>query len=184
MPDGLLDDIKNYLHITWQDENTDKNLTGMINRGMARLQQIAGVPLDFVKEDLPRSLLFDYCRYANSQALEVFEKNFESELLELNLSNQFTEPEKLTVISSAGTSTGCTKISVSPQPDDGNSYMYKLGTGLVLPGFFDVCDTVSGYTEWNCTDEIETVQGNDIVIVEIDENFKAIRAGKATVAVR
>lgn len=180
----LLSDIKNYLHITWNDINTDNNITGYINRGKARLQQIAGVPLDFTKEDLPRSLLFDYCRYANSQALEVFEKNFEAELIELNLSNQFAAPEKLTVISSAGTSTGHTIITMSPQLDDGDSYIYKLGTDLSMPGFFDVCDSVNGYAEWNGTDEIEAAAGNDILIVEIDESYKAIRAGKTTVTVR
>lgn len=88
MPEGLLSDIKSYLHITWQDPETDKNLTGMINRGMARLQKTAGVPLDFTSEDLPRELLFDYCRYANSHALEMFEKNFASELMSLHIEGQ------------------------------------------------------------------------------------------------
>ena len=88
MPEGLLDDIKDYLSITWQDDKTDARITGFINRGMRRLQDIAGADLDFSAEDLPRMLLFDYCRYANSQALEVFEKNFASELLELNLQEQ------------------------------------------------------------------------------------------------
>lgn len=85
----LLQDVKDYLHITWQDEKTDKNLTGMIKRGMARLTNVAGVPtLDFTVEDFPRQLLLDYCRYANSQALEMFEINFSSELLSLHLENQ------------------------------------------------------------------------------------------------
>ncbi|MCT8978304.1 hypothetical protein N4T77_17080 [Clostridium sp. CX1] len=90
MPEELLNDIKSYLHINWQDDNTDKNLTGMIKRGMARLQDIAGVSLDFTVEDLPRSLLFDYCRYANSQALEMFERNFQSELMTLHINSQIT----------------------------------------------------------------------------------------------
>lgn len=85
----LLQDVKDYLHITWQDEKTDKNLTGMIKRGMARLTNIAGVSaLDFNVEDFSRQLLLDYCRYANSQALEMFEINFSSELLSLHLENQ------------------------------------------------------------------------------------------------
>lgn len=88
MPEGLLDDVKDYLHISWQDEKTDKNITGYIKRGMARLQEIAGVPLNFNEEDLPKSLLLDYCRYANSQALEMFEKNFLSEIMSLNLRGQ------------------------------------------------------------------------------------------------
>ena len=89
MPDGLLDDVKDYLHISWVDEKTDKNITGMIKRGMAYLQKIAGVPsLDFTQEDAPKSLLLDYVRYANSQALELFEANFRGELLSLHLEYQ------------------------------------------------------------------------------------------------
>ncbi|MCB2311611.1 hypothetical protein LGL55_10600 [Clostridium tagluense] len=84
----LLNDIKGYLHITWIDEKTDNNLIGFISRGMARLQTIAGVSLDFEAEDFPRMLLFDYVRYANSQALEMFEKNFASELLSLHIESQ------------------------------------------------------------------------------------------------
>lgn len=85
----LLQDAKDYLHITWQDEKTDKNLTGIIKRGMARLKDVAGVStLDFSEEDLPRTLLLDYCRYANSHALEMFETNFQSELLSLHLKYQ------------------------------------------------------------------------------------------------
>jgi hypothetical protein len=89
--EDLLQDVKDYLHITWDDEKTDKNIKGFIQRGMARLQTIAGVPLDFTKEDNPKTLLLDYCRYANSQALEMFEINFSSELLELNIRGQLTE---------------------------------------------------------------------------------------------
>lgn len=95
MPEGLLESIKLYLHINWEDSSTDLNLTGMIDRGMARLQKIAGAPLDFAVEDLPRSLLFDYCRYANSHALEVFEKNFSAELLSLHIESQVAEVEVL-----------------------------------------------------------------------------------------
>lgn len=92
MPDGLLEDVKGYLNITWEDERTDKNITGMIKRGMTYLQKVAGVSsLDFTEEDSPRALLFDYVRYANSQALEMFEINFQSELLSLNLEYQAKE---------------------------------------------------------------------------------------------
>lgn len=96
MPEGLLNDIKSYLHITWQDPETDKNITGIINRGMSRLQEIAGVTLDFSKEDLARQLLFDYCRYANSHALEMFEKNFAAGLVSLHISGQVQAASEVT----------------------------------------------------------------------------------------
>lgn len=87
----LLKPIKEYLRITWDDEVTDNNIKGYIARGKARLQDIAGVSLDFEEENLARTLLFDYCRYANSQALEMFEKNFLSELISLRISSQVKE---------------------------------------------------------------------------------------------
>ncbi|MCL6573156.1 MAG: hypothetical protein K6T88_15975 [Bacillus sp. (in: Bacteria)] len=93
IPEGLLESIKNYLQITWVDEKTDENLKGMINRGMARLQTIAGVPLDFAVEGMPKALLFDYVRYANSQALEMWEKNFASELMSLHIDSQVNAME-------------------------------------------------------------------------------------------
>lgn len=91
----LIDDVKNYLDITWDDENTDKKLTGIIERGKSYLKEISGssTDLNFDIEGLGRSLLFDYCRYARSNALEVFEKNFISDLLKLRISQEVVEYE-------------------------------------------------------------------------------------------
>lgn len=178
----LFTEVKSYLHITWQDDNTDANIKSYINSSKSRLQEIAGGTIDFEEDSLAKDLLKDRCRYMNAQALEMFEKNFASELLELHFKYQFETPEKLTVISAVGSKTGQTIIKVSPQLNSGNTYMYKLGTSLNLPSFFDVCDSVCGYTSWNGIDEITANSGDDVLIVEVDENFKAIRAGK-TVAV-
>lgn len=59
----------------------------------------------------------------------------------------------------------------------------SLAQDFPCQAFFDICDTVGGYIEWNGTDEIPSDNGNDIVIVEVDENSKAIRAGKVTAIV-
>ena len=93
MPEELLEDIRSYLHITWEDAETDKNLTGFIKRGMARLQEIAGMTLNFTEESQARTLLFDYCRYANSHALEMFEQNFANELTSLHIQSQVKAAE-------------------------------------------------------------------------------------------
>ena len=95
----LLADIKKYLHITWVDEVTDKNLTDAINSSMARLREIAGVStVDFMVEGLARDLLKDRCRYINSQALEMFEKNFAQELMSLNIQSLVdAEPDVVVV---------------------------------------------------------------------------------------
>lgn len=178
LPDGLLSAVKSYLNVTWQDEATDAKITGYISRGMARLQNIAGAPLDFITEGQPRALLLDYCRYANAQALEVFEKNFMSELLELNLCTQAPVIDGLTVILTA--SGGGTRAAAAPTPAAGNSYMYRVGDALELPGRLDICAP----GDWSCWDGISDIpaeRGQDVVIVEVNDGYKAERAGKATV---
>ena len=33
LPEGLLDDVKNYLNITWEDKATDGKIRGLIDSG-------------------------------------------------------------------------------------------------------------------------------------------------------
>lgn len=84
--DKLLSDIKNYLDDMYNDAESDKKLKGIISRGISYLDGIAGVNLNYEIEDMHRALLFDYCRYARSNAIEDFEKNFKSSLVSLRLS--------------------------------------------------------------------------------------------------
>lgn len=84
----LLIEVLQYLQMENADEITRGNILGFISRGKSRLNKIAGAELNYEEEGQPRALLLDYCRYANSRALEVFEKNFRSELLDLNLESQ------------------------------------------------------------------------------------------------
>ncbi len=86
----LLSDARNYLDITWQDDETDKKLTGILARGMAFLDRAAGVQLDYIAEDMPRALLFDYARYARENALNDFTEHY---LTELNSLRVYTEGE-------------------------------------------------------------------------------------------
>lgn len=180
LPEGLLDAVKGYLHITWTDTATDAEITGYINRGMKRLQDIAGATLDFAAEDQPRALLMDYCRYARSQALEVFEKNFQSELLDLHYKNQAPIIDDLTVIAKLNSSGGY-DITVAPGLDDGNSYFYQVGTGLVLPERLDVCPPGSTWAEWDGFSSVPATSGQQIMIVETNGDYEAERAGMVSV---
>jgi len=87
----LLTAVKNYLDITWDDEDADKKLTGIISRGMKYLDFAAGKELDYSLEDKPRELLFDYCMYARSKALNEFQTNYLHELLTLQMMNGVDE---------------------------------------------------------------------------------------------
>lgn len=77
----LLEDIKNYLNITWSDERTDAKLRVMINSGQAYINSKYGEPANYEFDGLPRTLLFEYVRYMRDEALDVFENNYTSMIL-------------------------------------------------------------------------------------------------------
>lgn len=88
LPDGLLDAVRNYLDITWTDADGDLKLIGIISRGIKYINSVAGTELDYTIEDKPRELLFDYCRYVRSNALDEFQTNYLPELLSLQISEE------------------------------------------------------------------------------------------------
>ena len=83
LPVGLLKAVRNYLDITWVDYAGDVKLTGIIERGMKYLNNVAGEELDYSEEDKPRELLLDYCRYVRSNSLNEYQNNYQHELLSL-----------------------------------------------------------------------------------------------------
>lgn len=85
---GLLADVRNYLDITYQDEETDKKLLGIIERGKAHLNNVAGREQDYDTEGLPRALLLDYCMYAQNKVLVMFDANYRPELISLKIGVQ------------------------------------------------------------------------------------------------
>lgn len=88
LPIVLLEAVKNYLDITWDDPATDEKLTGIITRGIKYINYVAGAELNYMVEDKPRELLFDYCRYARSNKLEEFQNNYLHELLSLQIQQE------------------------------------------------------------------------------------------------
>ena len=88
LPEGLLADLRNYLDITWIDIAGDTKLSGIIARGIKYIDSLAGVEFDYSAEDKPRELLFDYCRYVRSNALDEFQTNYLHELLSLQQSEE------------------------------------------------------------------------------------------------
>lgn len=85
LPDGLLAAARNYLDITWPDPDGDEKLSGILLRGIKRLNGVAGTTLDFTVEDTPRELLLDYARYVRAEALDEFQSNYLHELLNLQI---------------------------------------------------------------------------------------------------
>lgn len=91
----LLEALKNYLDITWEDAALDEKLSGILERGKAYLVNAAGGELDFGAEDKARELLFDYVRYARSGALNEFMPNYLHELISLQIAKEVERHAKL-----------------------------------------------------------------------------------------
>lgn len=85
----MLEDLKEYLQITWADEDAD--LLKLIERGEKYLCRLTGTSLIFTVEDMPKQLLLDYCRYSRNNALEFFQENFASDLLLLQIQEGIKE---------------------------------------------------------------------------------------------
>lgn len=79
--EGILQDVKNYLNITWTDETTDQKISGLIASGIFYIDDKAGKAQDYQVSGYPRTLLLEYVRYARDEALDVFENNYCSFIL-------------------------------------------------------------------------------------------------------
>ena len=79
--DALLADVNNYLDYTWADEARDKKTLGFIRSGMGYLNGKLGAAADYEADGDPRTLLFEFVRYARDGAMDIFETNYKSLIL-------------------------------------------------------------------------------------------------------
>lgn len=79
----MLNELKNYLDITWNDPATDEKLQGILNRATSVLNNYAGSEIDFSANENEKQLLFDCCRYIYNNVFEEFKINFSAELITL-----------------------------------------------------------------------------------------------------
>lgn len=84
----LLGEVKNFLDITWEDPDSEKKLSGIIRRGMLRINDICGTVYDYSPETqdaAAKELLLNYVMYARANALDEFMQNYASEFNRLQL---------------------------------------------------------------------------------------------------
>lgn len=80
----LLDELKLYLDITWEDAHTDAKLSGILSRAVTKMKAYAGnSDLAFEAGSDELQLLLDMCRYVYNNASEDFETNYLADLLML-----------------------------------------------------------------------------------------------------
>ena len=87
--------------------------------------------------------------------------------------------DTLTVTSVAGTKVGFTKITVSPEIGEGNSYHYKETDAVP-----EVGSSILEWTAWNGTDEIQATNGATLAVVEATAEGNAVAGGTVTVVAK
>lgn len=86
--------------------------------------------------------------------------------------------DTLTVTSIAGAEIGDTKVTVTPEIESGHVYKYKTAADCKLPEYGA---NVRTWASWDGTSDITATTGNEILIVEADANYRAVKAGITTV---
>lgn len=135
-----------------------------------------GTPVSFGSEDNVFRVNTYTINSAPSNGQPLFDREFVPELPTVTSDETLGV---LTVTSAAGTTSGDTKITVTPAKASGNSYKYKTGASVTAPAYDAVCS--SDYTDWNGTADITATTGQKILIVEVDGSNKAKKAGITTV---
>lgn len=97
LPPGLLEEVKNYLDITWKNEATDNKIRSLIASGMVYINGKFGGEADYVADGNPRTLLMEYVRYGRDNALDVFENNYRALILGMQHERRVETFEKSTV---------------------------------------------------------------------------------------
>jgi hypothetical protein len=86
----------------------------------------------------------------------------------------------LTVSSAAGSTSGKTKLTVTPTIGSGNSYLYMTGAQTPAVGA-----VLSAWTAWDRHSPISRQATGDILTVaEVDSAGKAVKAGICTVTAK
>lgn len=87
----------------------------------------------------------------------------------------------LTVSSVNGTATGNTKVTISPEKTEGNLYKYRVADTDITVTYGQ---NVKGWTAWDGSKDITAEAGKKITVVECDAEFRAVKAGSATVTAK
>ena len=85
----LLAEAKNFLDITWEDEDSDAKLKGQLRRGISYISAKTGVDMSaYAGENTnyrAQELLFNYLLYDRAGAVDQFKKNYKSDIVGLRI---------------------------------------------------------------------------------------------------
>ena len=82
--DKLLQEVKDHLNITWDEEETNRKIERIIKDAIATLNWKLGAEIDYSEEEgQEHNLLLDYCMYAYNQCTNEFDNNYFNEIMQI-----------------------------------------------------------------------------------------------------
>jgi hypothetical protein len=82
--DKLLQEVKDHLNITWDEEETNRKIERIIKDAIAILNWKLGAEIDYSEEEgQEHNLLLDYCMYAYNQCTNEFDNNYFNEIMQI-----------------------------------------------------------------------------------------------------
>lgn len=89
----------------------------------------------------------------------------------------------LTVTSAAGTKSGDTKLTVTPEKAAAGN-KYKYATDATTAPAVAYGDNVAAWLDWDGKADLTIATGHKVAVVECDGNYHAIKSGSATVTAK
>lgn len=83
--DNLLQSVKDKLKITWEDENTDRELITLIDDAKNSLNNKLGAVIDYTAPGQERRLFLNYCLYAYNNMENEFDNNYLNEIMQIRM---------------------------------------------------------------------------------------------------
>ncbi len=78
-----IEEVKIYLNITWEEEETNQTLAAILPRADAMLRMYISSQIDYEENQMVKQLFLDLCRYIYNHASEQFKADYHDELFSL-----------------------------------------------------------------------------------------------------
>ena len=80
----FVQEVKDHLNITWDEEETNRKIERIIKDAIAILNWKLGAEIDYSEEEgQEHNLLLDYCMYAYNQCTNEFDNNYFNEIMQI-----------------------------------------------------------------------------------------------------
>lgn len=86
--ENLKQKVKDKIHVTWNDEHTERRIETMMEDVKAELDHILGAETDYSAPGMERSLYLEYCLYVWSGMKEEFKKEYIQDIYMIRHKNE------------------------------------------------------------------------------------------------